>query len=104
MKNEILKLYRKHQFTRFSEHNELLALVVCADCFYDGDEKWEFDELIFAVEKAWLIDYLNENHDWIKWDEAVVQEWLQNEYTSEDSYPIFYEALSNNQIVMLEFN
>lgn len=104
MKNKILELYHKHQFTRFGDHNELFALVVCADNFYDDNEKWEFDELIFAVEKEWLINYLNEHKSWIKWDGAEVQGWLQNEYSSDDSYAIFYEALSNSQVVMLEFN
>ena len=104
MKNKILKAYHKHHYTKFGEHNELLALIVSADCFYEHHEKWEFDELIFAVEKDWLINYLNKNRYWIKWDLEEVQGWLQNEYASDDSYAIFYAALSENAVAMLEFN
>lgn len=104
MKNKILEAYRKHPYTKFAEHNELLALVVCAENFYEDYEKQEFNELIFAVEKDWLINYLNKNRYWIKWDLEEVQGWLQNEYASDDSYTIFYDALSENAVVMLEFN
>jgi hypothetical protein len=104
MKNKILKAYREHPYTKFAEHNELLALVVCAENFYEDYEKQEFDELIFAVEKDWLINYLNKNRYWIKWDLEEVQGWLQNEYSSDDSYAIFYDALSENAVAMLEFN
>lgn len=104
MKNKILEAYRKHPYIKFAEHNELLALVVCAENFYEDYEKQEFDELIFAVEKDWLINYLNKNRYWIKWDLEEVQGWLQNEYSSDDSYAIFYDALSENAVVMLDFN
>ena len=104
MKNEILELYRKHPFARFGEHNELLALVVCAESFYNHYEEREFDELIFAVEKEWLINYLNKHRNWYKWNGNEVKEWLREEYISDDSYEIFYVAMEDNAIVMLEFN
>ena len=104
MKKEILELYRKHQYTKFGEHNELLGLVVCGESFYDDFYKQEFDELIFAVEKEWLINYLNEQSGRIEWDGDRVKEWLREEYTSDDSYPIFWKAMEDSAIVMLEFN
>lgn len=104
MKNEILKLYRKHQFTRFGEHNELLGLVVCAENFYDDYEKQEFDEVVFAVEKEWLINYLNEKSLRVDWDGDRVKQWLIEEYTSDDSYEIFYAAMEDHAIAILEFN
>ena len=102
MKNEILKLYRKHSFTGFGEHNELLALVVCAENFGEDYEKWDFNEVVFAVEKEWLLNYMNSYR--LEWDGERLKEWLRNEYTSDDSYKIFYVAMEDNAIVMLEFN
>lgn len=102
VKNEILYLYRTHPFIKFAEHNELLGLVVCAECFYDDYEKQEFDEIVFAVEKEWLINYLNQ--DRYEWDGERVKEWLRKTYTSDDSYEIFYAAMEDNAIAILEFN
>lgn len=104
MKNKILAYYHQHHYTKFAEHNELLAMVVCAESFYDDDEEREFNELIFAVEKDWLINYLNIHRYWMKWDLEEVQGWLQNEYASDDSYEIFIDAVNENAVVMLEFN
>jgi hypothetical protein len=103
-KSKLLKIYREHPYTKFAEHNELIALIVCAESFYGDDERKEFDELLFAVEKDWLINYLNTYRDWIKWDFEEVQRWVQNEYASDDSHEIFCDALLENAIVMLQFN
>lgn len=103
MKNEILKLYRKHPYARFSEHNELLGLVVCAENFYDDYEKQEFDEIVFAVEKEWLINYLNAKSVRVEWDGDRVKAWLREEYTSDDSYEIFYAAIEDYAVAILEF-
>ena len=40
----------------------------------------------------------------LEWDGERLKEWLRNEYTSDDSYKIFYVAMEDNAIVMLEFN
>lgn len=103
-KNKILKLYHEHPYTKFAEHNELVGLIVCAESFYEDDERKEFDELLFAVEKDWLINYLNTHRYWIEWDFEEVQRWLQDEYASDDSYEIFCDALLENAIAMLQFN
>ena len=103
-KKEILDVYHKHSFAKFSEHNELLAMVVCSEYFTDKDYHDEFNEIIFAVEKQWLVDYLNEKHNWYEWDGEKVKEWLRSEYMSDDSYTIFCDAMTDNAIVMLEFN
>ena len=104
MKNEILELYHQHSFTGFSKHNELLGLVVCAESFYGEDVNQEFNEVVFAVEKNWLISYLKMQRGWRQWSGEIVKQWLREEYTSDDSYEIFYAALEDNAIVMLEFN
>ena len=103
-KSKLLKIYREHPYTKFAEHNELIALIVCAESFYGDDERKEFDELLFAVEKDWLVDYLNKQDNRINWNGEKVKEWLREEYTSDDSHEIFYDALLENAVVMLQFN
>lgn len=102
----IFKEYKKHPFVKFSEHNELLAMTLDAEfmmCVEDGEpEDLEVSEIIFAVEKKWLIDYINRDRS--GWDEQRVIQWLREEYTSYDSEEIFITAMCESQIVMLEFN
>lgn len=105
-KERIFKEYKKHPFVKFSEHNELLAMVLDAEfmmCVEDGDpEDLEVNEIIFAVEKKWLLDY--KNRVCRGWDEQRLIQWLREEYTSYDSEEIFITAMCESQIVMLEFN
>lgn len=102
----IFSEYKKHPFLKFSEHNELLAMTLDAEsmlCDEDGNpEDLEIEEIIFAVEKKWLLDYMN--RDCSGWNEQDLIRWLRDEYTSEDSEEIFICALCESQIVMLEFN
>jgi len=101
-KAEIIAEVQKHPYLDFSKHKDLLALVVCSDFFCGPDEQSDFEEVVFAVEKDWLVNYLNCEH--VDWNEENVRCWLQEEYTSYDSFQIYEAALKDNAIVMIDFN
>lgn len=84
----------------FAEHKDLIAFCVCSECFMDGEDEnngveADFNEVIAIVEKDWLFDYM---------DVENPLEYLQNEYTSDDSIDWFDEALRQNKVVMVGFN
>lgn len=82
---------RQNQYKDFSMHEQLVGLSCVFEC-----EDYE-TEVTFAVPVQWLLDYMNK--DKVEWDWARLQEWLQNEYTSEDSQPILEQAITENQVV-----
>ena len=87
-------------YTEFSEYKDLIAFCIDSECFMDWEDEdngieADFDEVIAVVEKDWLFDYM---------DMENPLEYLQNEYTSDDSIDWFDEALRNNKVVMVSFN
>ena len=87
----------------FAKHKDLIAFTVGADYFtYDceADEELEadFGEVIVAVEKDWLFELMREN------DIKYPLEYLQNEYTWDDSVEWFEKAKVYGKIVVIEFN
>lgn len=46
------------------------------------------DRVVFYVEKEWLINYVNKNFDVYDFNE-----WLEGEYTSEESEPILFDGI-----------
>ena len=87
----------------FSQHKDLIAITVGADYFtydYETDTELEadFTEVIVAVEKDWLFDIM------IK--EAIENplDYLQNEYTWDDSIAWFEDAKIAGKIAVIEFN
>lgn len=112
-KERLLEECKKHPFLQFWRHNELLAMSVDAevimldfaeefDMEFDEADDLMIEEIAFAVEKKWLINYMNRNGN--GWDDRKLKRWLREEYTSADSEKIFLSALNESQIVMLEFN
>ena len=99
-KAEIAAEVHKYPCYNFYKHNELLALAVSSEMFCDEDV--DFQELVFAVEKEWLVNYMNRPR--VQYDGESVKKWLQSEYTSEDSYLIFETALTENAIMMIDFD
>ena len=87
-------------YVDFSEHKDLIAFCVSAECFYDfkdDDNKItaDFNEVIVIVEKDWLFNYMNINDP---------LHYLCNEYTSDDAITWFDEAIMHNKVVMVSFN
>lgn len=98
-------MLNEHPYLRFSEHNDLLAMSCDAECFLIGDEDpgdLGIEEVVFAVEKKWLVDYMNRER--YEWTEDKVRWWLQNEYISDDSKAIFDAAIAEGMVAMLETN
>lgn len=103
VKARILSEYKKHPYIRFAEHRDLLAMSCDAEMFLVGDEEPEelgIEEIVFAVEKQWLIDY--KNRDKYEWNDEKVRWWLQNEYVSDDSKQIFDAAMAEGMVAMIE--
>lgn len=102
VRKEIETEWNEHPFIKFSDHPALKALCVCSGYFgEDGD--CDFDEVVFAVPKDWLIETCIREFEELKTPDEV-QYWLENEYTSDESHIIFELAMAENQIVMLNFN
>lgn len=88
----------------FAKHKDLVAFTVGADYFsydYETDAELEadFEEVVAVVEKDWLFKYMTENDDI-----ENPLEYLQSEYTWDDSCVWFDEALAHNKLVVVDFN
>ena len=105
LKQRIWDRYKENCSLDFHLHNELLALSCSPeDLAEDGDsENCGSDEILFAVERDWLITHLNRTTNEY-WTADKVKKWLKTEYTSDDSAAIFEAAIQQRAIVMLEFN
>ena len=90
-------------YTEFWKHKDLVAFCVCDGYFgydveTDSETETDFNELVVVVEKDWLFDYM-------KKDEIENPlDYLQNEYTSDDSIVWFDEAARQGKVVMVDFN
>ena len=101
-KSKLIAEVREHPYVDFHKHKELIGLAVCSEMFCEADEEADFEEVIFAVEKDWLVNFMNRER--VAWNGESVMRWLQDEYTSYDSYQIYEEALKENAIVMIDFD
>lgn len=101
-KQDILRKWHSRPYLNFGDHKKLLALCVTVDN-YNEMPGYDYDEIIFTVPCEWLLNWLWEN-DNANWTEEKMIEWLQSEYTSEDSEEIFNDAMIAQQIVTLNFN
>lgn len=87
----------------FWKHKDLIAFCVCDDYLtydveIDNNIEADFNELVVIVEKDWLFRHMKK--DGIK----NPLEYLQNEYTSDDSIFWFDEAVDKGKVVMVDFN
>ena len=87
----------------FAQHKDLIAFTVGADYFsYDceADEELEADfvEVVVAVEKDWLFKSM------MKDDIKNPLDYLQNEYTWDDSFAWFENAKTEGKVVVIEFS
>lgn len=90
-------------YMAFAEHKDLVAFTVGADYFtYDYETYTEleadFYELVVVVEKEWLFNHMRSD------DIKNPLDYLQNEYTSDDSIEWFEKAKIKGKIVVVEFN
>ena len=87
-------------FKGYAEHKDLISFVVCSESFMDWEDEAngieaDFAEVIVVVEKDWLFDYMGIENP---------REYLQNEYTSDDSINWFDAAAYDNKVLMVSFN
>lgn len=101
-KADIIAEVKKRPHASFPEHKELLALGVCSEFFCEPDEETDFEEVLFAVEQDWLVNYMKREYP--DWDEVDVRRWLREEYTSYDSIKIYEAALKDDAILMIDFD
>lgn len=85
-------LLNDNPYTAYAKHDLLFSLSVIFE-EDDGDT-----EIVFAVPAEWLLNWLSERTDEKMTCLTDVQEWLCNEYTSEDSEQILEEAALNNKV------
>lgn len=100
VREKILK--NVNPYKDFTKYKDLIAFSIGADYFtydYETDTDFEadFDEIVVTVEKDWLFDHM------VKEGIEKPLEYLQNEYTWDDSIDWFYEANEVNKIVTVEF-
>lgn len=84
--------------TRESQYEDLKILHISSGYVTDDEANCGYDDYIYAVRKKWLLDYMSAVAD-----HAITEEWLNdwllNDYTSEDSYDIYKEAKADKEIV-----
>ena len=90
-------------YLEFSEHKDLIAFTIGAEYFnydYESDDclETDFDEATVVVEKDWLFGYMTK--DGIE----NPLDFLQNEYTWDDSLIWFEEASEAGKVVAVDFN
>ena len=87
----------------FAQHKDLIAIDIGADYFsYDceNDEELEADfaEVIAVIEKDWLFAFI------LKEGIENPLDYLQNEYTWDDSFVWFTNAKIESKVAVIEFN
>lgn len=87
-------------YKEYEKHKDLISFRICAEYFEDGEDEMngiepDFSEVVAIVEKDWLFSYM---------DMENPLEYLQNEYTGDDSIDWFDEALRHNKVVMISFD
>ena len=90
-------------YLEFAKHKDLIAITVGADYFsYDCETDTELDadfgEIIAVVDKDWLFTFM------LKEGIENPLDYLQNEYTWDDSFVWFINAKACGKVVTVEFN
>ena len=87
----------------FAQHKDLIAITIGAEYFTydyetDTDLEADFDEVIAVVEKDWLFATM------LKEEIENPLDYLQNEYTWDDSFVWFENAKTEGKVAVIEFN
>ena len=100
IRESILIDLKHNNYTDFAEHKDLIGFSICSECFEDEEvgRVADFSELNVIVEKNWLFNKMEK--------EGIdnPRQFLQNEYTSDDSYSWYEDAMLARKIVMIAFN
>jgi len=75
-----------------------LKMLLIESSFISDDEVCGYDEYQFTVRKDFLLKYLNSIADHEISEEAM-EDWLRNEYTSDDSYQLYCAAKDLGEII-----
>lgn len=98
-KSTIKSIVKNNSYLEFGNHEDLRAMCICPfaedDDFYNSD----YYELAFIVPTKWLRDVAKE-----MFEIEDLDDWLQNEYTTDESELIFERALNERQVVMVDFD
>lgn len=98
-KNDIKNIVKNNSYLEFGQHEDLKALCICPfaedDTFYNSD----YYEMAFIVPLNWLKEVAKE-----MFEVDDLDSWLQGEYTTDESEPIFERALNERKVVMVDFN
>lgn len=78
--------------------NEDMKVLFLGSGYLTEDETCGYDELIFAVRKKYLLEWLNAISDH-EVDEDEMERWLSEEYTSDNSYDLYIDAQNEKEIV-----
>ena len=96
--NTIRSIVNNNCYLRFGDHEDLKAMCIYPfaedDDFYNND----YEELTFIVPKEWLVETVKE-----MFEVKDLDDWLQNEYTTDESELVFEKALNERQVVMVDF-
>ena len=87
----------------FAQHKDLVAITIGAeyfnyDCENDEEIEADFAEVIAAVEKDWLFGVM------LQEEIEDPLNYLQNEYTWDDSWMWFENAKTMGKVAVIEFN
>ena len=90
-------------YMEFAEHKDLIAFTIGEGYFsydYETDTELESDfaEVIVVVEKDWLFEYMKNS------GVENPLDYLQNEYTWDDSIEWFENANIDGKVVAVDFN
>ena len=107
IRERILKEVAEAKYQDYEKHRDLISFCVCDGYFNynadtDEEEESDFDEVIVVVEKDWLFNLIKQNNNF-KMD-CEVRNFLQEEYTSDDSSTWYEEAILAHKVVMVDFN
>ena len=103
VKNRILVEIDANQYLDFGKHKDLIAFVTDSECFITPQDKNfglepSFSELIVIVEKEWLFDIMR------KEGILLPLKYLQETYTSDNSYNWYKQAIKERKVVTVSFN
>lgn len=87
----------------FVQHKDLIAITIGAEYFsydhkLDVEIEADFGEVIAVIEKDWLF------HTMMKDGIKNPLDYLQNEYTWDDSFVWFENAKANGKVAVVEFD
>lgn len=97
-KSTIRNIVENNSYLEFGKHEDLKA--VCMQPYAEDDTFYNSDyyELTFIVPAKWLKNITKK-----MFEVDDLDNWLQNEYTTNESELIFERALNERQVVTVDF-